>query len=506
MATVRWPQMLSPTYLAHLIRQQKNPLNALHLFNSASHRYPSYRHNSAVYSAMIDTLSSPLRPHLLLSLLHQMSLDSAPARDSVFSRAIIALDRADHHADALFVYCRLIPLSNCPSSPLSLLSLLHALVSRGLLRSALHLLLSPGSDSSCLGTSGINLLISVACRLRRPDLGIQAFAAIRELCCYPDRDTYRILMKGLCDTGRLDDAVHLLYSMLWRISRKGCDADVVVYRTLLEALCSAGRVKLAEEILGKVLKKGLRSPRARRAFQRPVLSGATTLEEMKRIFDEALVVRGVRSPASYEAMITDLYEDGEFAHAGKLFDEMTQKGFRPLVSMFEAKIAALCREGRTEDGIRVLEMEMVESGCVPTVKAYNVLMAGLCRKQELTRAMDLLDRMDKQLGCVAQKETFEILVDGFCSQGLFLEAAHVLEKMQRRKYWPESRIINSVIGGLCSAGRRYEALLLLEEMLSQGKMPEASVWTSLLSMVFGGPIIQKDACMTCLLDDLLAVD
>ncbi|KAK8963437.1 hypothetical protein KSP40_PGU010209 [Platanthera guangdongensis] len=148
-------------------------------------------------------------------------------------------------------------------------------------------------------------------------------------------------MKGLCDTGRLDDVLHLLYSMLWRISRKGCDADVVIYRTLLEALCAAGRVKLVEEILGKVLKKGLRSPSTRRAFQRPVLSGATTLVEMKRTIDEALVVHGVRSPASYEAMITDLYKDDEFSHAGKLFHEMTQKGFRPLVSMIEAKIAAL---------------------------------------------------------------------------------------------------------------------------------------------------------------------
>ncbi|KAL0923428.1 hypothetical protein M5K25_007484 [Dendrobium thyrsiflorum] len=502
MTTVRWPRVLSPHYVAMLIRQQKNPLNALHLFNSASLRHPSYRHNSAVYSAMVDALSSPLRPHLLLPLLHQMSLDSSPAGDPVFSRAILALDRADHHLDALFVFRRLIPLSNCPSSPLCLLSLLRILLSRGLLRSALHLLLSPGSDTSRLGTQGINLLIDVACRLRRPDLALHAFAAIRELCCYPDRDTYRILMKGLCDAGLLDDAVHLLYSMLWRISRKGCDADVVVYRTLLESLCAAGRIELAEEILGKVLKKGLRSPRARQAFQRPVLSVAGNLEEMKRIIDEALVVRGVRSLASYNAMITDLYAESEFAHAGKMLDEMRQKGFKPLVSMYEAKIAALCREGRIDDGIRVLEVEMVANGCVPTARSYNLVMEGLCVKGESTRAMIYLDRMDRQLGCVAQKESYEILVDGFCSEGLFLDAANVLEKMHRRKYWPECKIFDSVIQGLCSIGRIYEALLWLEEMLGQGKMPEASVWSSLVYVLFGMPTIEKDPYMDVLLQDL----
>ncbi|XP_020572402.1 pentatricopeptide repeat-containing protein At1g05600-like, partial [Phalaenopsis equestris] len=305
---------------------------------------------------------------------------------------------------------------------------------------------------------------------------------------------------------RLDDAVHLLYSMLWRISRKGCDADVVVYRTLLESLCAAGRVELAEEILGKVLKKGLRSPRARQAFQRPVLSIAANLEEMKRIIDEALVVRGIRSLASYDAMITDLYAESEFTHAGKMLDEMTQKGFRPPISIYEAKIAALCREGRVEDGMRVLEVEIVESGCVPTVRSYNLVMEGLCMKGESTRAMGYLDRMDKQLGCVAPKQSYEILVTGFCAEGLYLEAAHVLEKMHKRKYWPECTIFVSVIQGLCSIGTMYEALLWLEEMISQGKIPVASMWSSLVSMLFGAPKIENDPYMASLLHDLLAVD
>lgn len=294
--------------------------------------------------------------------------------------------------------------------------------------------------------------------------------------------------------------------MLWRISRKGCDADVIVYRTLLESLCAADRVELAEEILGKVLKKGLRSPRARQAFQRPVLSIAGNWEEMKRIIDEALVVRGVRSLASYDAMITDLYAESEFAHADKMLDEMTHKGFRPLVSMYEAKITALCREGKVEDGMRVLEVEMVESGCVPTVRSYNMVMKGLCMKGESTRAMGYLDRMDRQLGCVAQKESYEILVDGFCAEGLFLKAANVLEKMHRKKYWPECTNFDRVIQGLCTIGRIYEALLWLEEMLSQGKMPEASVWSSLVSMLFCTSTIEKDPYMAGLLHNLLAVD
>ncbi|KAG0490157.1 hypothetical protein HPP92_007020 [Vanilla planifolia] len=433
MSSVRWPRVLNPNYLAQVIRQQKNPLTALHIFNTAPLRFPSYRHNSAVYSAMVDALSSPLRPQHLLSLLHQMSLDSCPASDAIFSRAIITLNSAGHHLEALSLFRRLIPLSNCSSSHLSLFSLVRVFISRGLLRSALQILLAPGSDSTRLGTLGLNLLIGAACRLGRPDLALHAFAAIRDLCCYPDQYTYRILMKGLCDSGRLDDAVHLLYSMLWRISQKGCDADVVVYRMLLEApLCRRG-VGLAEEILGKVLKKGLRALRVRRAFQRPTLSCAGNLQEMKRIIEDALVVRGVRSLASYKAMITDLYAEGEFAYADKMFNEMTQKGFKPPVSMFEAKIAALCQNGMVEDAVRVLEVELLERDCVPSARSYNLVMEGLCKVGESRRAVLYVDRMNKQIGCVVQKDSYELLIDGFCSEGRYLEAANMLEKMQRKK-------------------------------------------------------------------------
>ncbi|EHA8591746.1 putative Pentatricopeptide repeat-containing protein [Cocos nucifera] len=296
-------------------------------------------------------------------------------------------------------------------------------------------------------------------------------------------------MRGLCDAGRLDDAVHLLYSMLRRISQKGCDADVVVYRTLFYAICAVGRVALAEHLLAKVLLKGLRYPRRRRAFRPPELQGRS-LEDMKRIIDDALVSGGVRSLASYKAMVEELYAEGRVGHADKLFDEMIQRRFRPPVSMFEAKIAALCKEGRVEDGARVVEVEMMERDCVPTVRAYNLVMDGLCKEGKATRAVGYLDGMDRQVGCVASKESFEVLVDGLCSEGRFLEATRILERMLRRRYWPQSAIFENVIRGLCSSGRSYEAVLWLEEMISQGKVPQVDVWTSLVSMV-------------CLVDDLV---
>ncbi|KAJ0010881.1 hypothetical protein Pint_32941 [Pistacia integerrima] len=103
----------------------------------------------------------------------------------------------------------------------------------------------------------LNLLMDVLCQRKRSDLALQVFLEMDYQGCYPDRESYRILIKGLYDDERLHEAKHLLYSMFWRISQKGSGEDIVVYRILLFALCDKGKVQEAVEILEKIL-RGLR--------------------------------------------------------------------------------------------------------------------------------------------------------------------------------------------------------------------------------------------------------
>lgn len=480
--TVRWPRLLTPTNLSQIIRKQKNPFTALQLFNEAKNRFPNYRHNGPVYATMISILENSGCVAEMGDVIHQMKNDSCLCKDSVFVAAIKTYARSDLLNEALSLF-KNIPEFNCVNWTESFNTILQVMVSESRFEDAYHLFL----ENSCgWGVSSrirsLNVLMGALCEKGRSDVALNVFQEMDYQGCYPDKESYRILMKGLCQDGRLHEAAHLLYSMFWRISLKGSGEDIVIYRILLDALCDKQQVEEAVEILGKILRKGLKAPKRHcRPFDLSQCSSCQDVENIKQVINEALIRGAIPSLASYSAMAIDFYSESKISVAEKVLKEMQDRGYRPTIFIYEAKIAALCREGEADKAVKVIEQEMVEANCVPTVKLYNILLRGLCNEHKSIRSVGYLKKMAKQVGCVANKETYAILVDGLCKEGRFPEASQVLEKMLIKSYWPCADIYNVMIGGLCSVGRQYEAVMWLEEMISQGKQPGNSVWSSLVA-------------------------
>ncbi|KAK1271467.1 Pentatricopeptide repeat-containing protein [Acorus gramineus] len=484
---MRWPHQFTPSRLIELIKHQKSPLTSLQIFNEAETRYPLYRHNGSSYAAMIETLSRSGRLVELGPVIDAMRLAPCECKDSVFAGAIEAYTKAGMLGEAVSLFER-IPTFNCVDATGSFHSVLKTLVERGELDIARRVFVeSSKRDDVKIDARSWNLIMKALCERGRSDLAARVFVEMGEQCCYPDRETYKVLMRGLCGDGRFDDAKNLLYSMFRRISKKGSGADVVVYRTLLEALCDSGRVEEAMEVLEKVLKKGLKSRKLRAMWALDAVHyGEEDLDGLKQWINRMLVSGGVRSHDGYTAMVCDLYAEGRMDDADCLMNEMRETGFAPGLVVYEARIAALCDVGRTNDAVRVLEVDMVDSDCVPMVTTYNMVMEGLCKEGKSMMAMQYLNKMTRQVGCVMDGDTYRILIEGLCREGKFLDACRVLERMSNRQHHRTvgASLYGKVISGLCSMGRKYEAMLWLEEMISQGETPELSVWSDLVASLF----------------------
>ncbi|XP_060967181.1 pentatricopeptide repeat-containing protein At1g05600 [Cannabis sativa] len=479
---IRWPRILTPTDLSQIIRKQKNPLTALQIFNEAKYMYPSYRHNGPVYQTMVGILGNSGRISEMKEVINQMKNDSCECKDSVFVAAMKTYARAGLMDEAFSLF-KNIPEFNCVNWTMSFNTILQIMVNELRFDDARCLFL----ENCCKWEvssriRSLNLFMSTLCEKGRSDVALKIFLEMDYQGCCPDRESYRILMKGLCQDGRLNEGTHLLYSMFWRISQKGSGEDVIIYRTLLDALCDNGQVEEAVEVLGKILRKGLKAPnRSRFRIDITQCSNVQDVEAIKRLLNEALIKGGIPSLASFSAMAIDLYMENKITDADKVVKEMQDTGFRPTLSVYEAKLAALCRESEVDEAVKVIEVEMVKAHCVPTVKLYNIVLRGLCDGGKSALAVGYLRKMVKQVGCVPDKETYDILVDGLCLEGKFIEANRVLEEMLIKSYWPCVDTFNILIRGLCSVGRQYEGVMLLEEMINQGKLPEQSVWNSLVT-------------------------
>ncbi|GAV68692.1 PPR domain-containing protein/PPR_2 domain-containing protein, partial [Cephalotus follicularis] len=378
-----------------------------------------------------------------------------------FVTAIKSYGRAGMLNEALSLFKNLREF-NCVDWTQSFNTLLEMLVKESKLEAAHRLFLENSHGWEVKSRiKSLNLLMDALCVRGNSLLVLQLFQEMDYQGCHPDKESYQILMKGLCEERRLNEATHLLYSMFWRISQKGSGEDIVVYRTLLNALCDNGQVEEALEILGKILRKGLKAPkRHHQRFDLSECGNDRGIESAKNLINEALIKGCIPSLA------LDFYGEGRVIEAEKVVHEMRRRGFWPLPLMYEAKVAALCREGSVSEAVKVLEEEMAEGNCVRTVRICNVVLKGLCDAGKSELAVGYLKKMAKQVGCVANKETYGIVVDGLCRDGRFIEANRISEEMLIKSYCPCDDTYNVLIRGLCSMGRQYEAVMLLEEMVS----------------------------------------
>lgn len=482
--SIRWPRLLSPTNLSQIIRMQKNPLTALQIFSEAQSKYPNYRHNGPVYATMIGILGNSGRIAEMKEVINQMKNDSCECKDSVFVAAIKTYARAGLLDEAVSLFKNLLQF-NCVNWTQSFNTLLEIMVDESKLEEACRLFVE-----HCCGwevssrVRSLNLLMLALCQKGRSDIALHVFQEMDYQSCNPDRESYLILMRGLCEDRRLNEATHLLYSMFWRISQKGCAEDIVIYRTLLDALCDNGQVEEAVEILGKILRKGLKAPkRFRHQLDLSQCGNGGDTEGIKRLINEALARGGNPSFASYSAMAVDLYNENKVVVGDTVLNEMQERGFRPTALVYEAKVAALCMERKIVEAVEVIEKDMVEANCVPTLKVYSVVVRGLCNEKQSVLAFEFLKKMEKKVGCVSDKETYGVLVDGLSSESRFLEASQVLQEMLIKSKLPCAETYSRVVRGLCSVGRHYEAVMWVEEMISQAILPDYTVWNSLVASV-----------------------
>ncbi|KAI3711482.1 hypothetical protein L2E82_41596 [Cichorium intybus] len=257
----------------------------------------------------------------------------------------------------------------------------------------------------------------------------------------PDATTYTILMDGFCKQGRLVDAVRVMDEM----EDNKVEPNDVTYGVMIEAfcknnktgealnllddmfekkyvptsalccrlidvLCEDGKVEDACHLWKKLLRKNCTPDNAISSTLIHWLCKKGKIWEARKLFDE-FERSSIPSVLTYNTMIAGMCEMGELCEAGRLWDDMVEKGCVPNAFTYNMLIKGFCKAGNAREGVKILE-EMLGNRCLPNNTTFSILLVGLCHSDEVIKVLN----MAGSSGQMIDADVWEILVTKFGSK------------------------------------------------------------------------------------------
>ncbi|KAF3443284.1 hypothetical protein FNV43_RR12966 [Rhamnella rubrinervis] len=333
----------------------------------------------------------------------------------------------------------------------------------------------------CPDTFTYTPLILGHCRNCDLDLAFEVFDRMKS-GCDPNAVTYLTLINGLCNDGRVDDALDMLEEMI----EKGIEPTVYTYTVPITSLCGVGRVLDAVELFGSMKKRGC-NPND--GFIPNTVTFNALINELcvERRLNTALKIfhwlegHGALVNSQTCNEIKGLCSIGDISKAMVLFDKMLKAGPSPTVITYNLLI----------DGYVKLEW-----GISPNQVSYTALINGYCMEGKLDVALSLFEKMVGS-DCCPSTEMYNAIINGFSKDNQFSEAdktdlafkifnemaddaEKLLEEIEREGLVPDEVTFTCLINGFVMIGKLDHAFSLIRRMVHIGCQPNHRTYCTLL--------------------------
>ncbi|XP_010524658.1 PREDICTED: pentatricopeptide repeat-containing protein At3g07290, mitochondrial isoform X2 [Tarenaya hassleriana] len=303
-------------------------------------------------------------------------------------------------------------------------------------------------------------LLLAFCRVLNLGDALRVFDVMsRDASCGPNSVTYSILIHGLCEKDRLEEAFRLKDQM----REKGCQPSTRTYTVLIKALCDKGLIEKALNLLDEMVAGGCK-PNAHTYTD--LIDGLCKLgkiEEANGLYSK-MVKEGIfPSVVTYNALINGYCKDGRIIPAIELLGMMEKRNCKPNLRTYNGLLEGLCRVGKSYKAMLLLK-RMVDNGLSPDIVSFNILIDGLCREGHIPLAHKLFTSMDTfklEADCL----TFTSIIDAFCKGGKPEVASAFLGLMLKKGIHPDEVTFTTLIDGFCKVGKTKDALFLLETLI-----------------------------------------
>ncbi|XP_074592608.1 uncharacterized protein LOC141848474 [Curcuma longa] len=299
----------------------------------------------------------------------------------------------------------------------------------------------------------------------------------------PDAATRSIVFSGLAKRSQPLNEESL--ALLVEMAKMGFfPHDAIMFRQFINKLCRGGATSGAWDFFHAVKDAG---GSIEATVCDTLLTGLAAIRDFARmnlLFSEMKGL-GVRpSVVTFGILINHLCKSGRLDDALNVLDAMSNPdlGVPPNTIIFNTLIDGLCKAGRLQDGLSLFDRMKSSHACDPNTVTYNILIYAFCKAAELDMAHELLTRMEKER-VAANVVTLTTFVNGMCRHGMIGSALDFVRK--KKVEWPEVKAnaitYNILIGAFLHSNNVGRATALFDEMIKEGVSPDSTTYFTLIS-------------------------
>ncbi|KAI5438298.1 hypothetical protein KIW84_024147 [Lathyrus oleraceus] len=190
------------------------------------------------------------------------------------------------------------------------------------------------------------------------------------------------------------------------------------------------------------------------------------IDDALKIYNEMINSGHVPDKELIETYLGCLCETGRISEARKCIDSLQKSGYTVPLS-YSLFIRAICRAGKVEEALKLVEEVGAEKSCVEKLTSGSIIH-GLLQKGKLEEA---LTKEMLELGYEPNVVTYSALIHGYMNMGRFNEAWNLFYRMKFKGPFPDFKTYSMFLSCLCKVGRSEEAMELISYMLESGIVP-----------------------------------
>ncbi|CAI9088921.1 OLC1v1023381C1 [Oldenlandia corymbosa var. corymbosa] len=325
---------LSPNEVVKIFESLKDPNFALPVFDQISQR-KDYNPNEAVYTIVIKKLALAKNFDAIEALMERIKLERKCRLSEEFFLTVMKVygnvgGRIDSAIKTLFD----MPDFKCWPSVKSFNFVLNLLVNTKQFEVVHEVYMGASKLGVEADACSLNIIIKGLCQCGKLDAAFSVLDEFSKQNLRPGVRTYSTLMHGLCEHARVDDALALLD----RMERGGVDPDAVTFNILISGLRKKRRV-----------------------------------DEGIKLFDSMMLKGCDPNPGTYQEVLYCFLDDKKFAEAKEFMHRMMSKNIPPSFESYKLLIQGFCRENLVGEVDWALK-QMVRHGFVPKMGMWKSIL------------------------------------------------------------------------------------------------------------------------------------